>query len=207
MTESVKHETVLDTGALQLGRVYAQALISAAEKEQATDQVLGELGTIVDDVLVEHSNLSTVFGSPRVDQAEKCKILDRLFGDKIHSTLLRFLKVASSRGRLGYLREIHHAATALRDEMLDRVVAEVRTAQPLSDELRRTVEEQISRSIGMSVALREVVDPSLIGGLVVRYGDTVIDSSVASKLNALSNSARDGFERRLMESADAFAKQ
>lgn len=205
MNESAKHDTVLDTGALQLGRVYAQALIAAAKKEGVTDEVIEQLGQLVDEVLSQHPTLASVFASPRVSQDEKSRILDSLLGDKVHSVLLRFLKVTAGRGRLGYLNEIRHSADELKNEMLGRVVAEVRTAQPLTAELRQSVQQRLAEKLGKDVVLKETVDPALIGGLVVRVGDTVIDSSVSGQLEALSLKARDGLARRMIANADSFA--
>ena len=205
MSEAVKHETVLDTGAMQLGRIYARALIGSADAQGVSDQVLGELADLVDNVLGEHSNLAAAIASPRVSEAEKNRVLDRLLSDKVHPVLLKFLKVACSRGRLGYLAEIRTAAEDLQNELLGRVVAEVQTAHPLDDALRGEIKHRVASSIGKEVLLKESVNPDLIGGLVVRIGDTVYDSSVAGKLDGLSRQARDGFARRLMESTDSFA--
>ncbi|QDS89854.1 ATP synthase subunit delta [Rosistilla oblonga] len=205
MNESAKHDTVLDTGALQLGRVYAQALIGAAMKEGVTDDAIEQLGQLVDDVLSQHPTLASVFASPRVSQEEKSRILDSLLGDKVHPVLLRFLKVVAGRGRLGYLNEIRYSADQLKNEMMGRVVAEVRTALPLTDELRQSVQQRLADKLGKDVVLKETVDPQLIGGLVVRIGDTVIDSSVAGQLESLSQRARDGLASKLIANADSFA--
>lgn len=152
MTETAKHETVLDTGALQLGRVYAQALISAATKEGVTDEVIDQFGEFVDGVVSEHRELASVFASPRVSHEEKSRIIDRLLSDQVHPVLLRFLKVAAGRGRLGFLNEIQHAAEELRNEMLGRVVAEVRSAQPLTDDLRQAVQQRLERIFGGQIS-------------------------------------------------------
>ncbi|MEZ6091176.1 MAG: ATP synthase F1 subunit delta [Pirellulaceae bacterium] len=206
MNESAKHETVMDTGAMQLGRVYAQALIAAAMKENAADEVIRQLGEFVDDVIGEHASLSLSLRSPRVSHEEKSRILDALLSDKVHFILLRFLKIAAQRGRLGYLSEMRYAAEELQNEMMGRIVAEVRTAQPLNDDLRQSVRQRLADSLGKEIVLREKVDPDLIGGLVVRVGDTVIDSSVSGRLQALSKKAREGFARRLMSDANSFAR-
>ena len=92
----------------------------------------------------------------------------------------------------------------LYDEMTGRMLAEVKTAIAMTDDLRSQVTEQLTSQFGKSVRLREVIDESLIGGMVVRVGDTVFDSSVASRLDKLGKAAASGFARQLMNKSDMF---
>lgn len=204
--EKAKHESVLDTGSEQLGKIYAKALVAAAQSADATDVVVEELGGIVDDLLGESRELRLVIGSPRIDAAEKIRVLERLLADQVHPVLMRFLKVAAERNRLAYLADIRRAAETLRDLQQGRVVAEVRSAVPLSDDLRGRIASQIGQTVGREVRVQEKVDPSLIGGIVVRVGDTVYDASVAGRLKRLADNARAGFAKQLSERAEAFAE-
>ncbi len=205
MNETAKHDTVLDTGALQLGRVYAQALISAAEPDSATDEVVGQLASIVKDVLDQSTQLTEVFASPRVEADEKVRVIERLFNDKVHRVLLNFLRVLAQRGRLAQLREISAAAEEQINQIKGRVIARVQTAEPLTEELRTSVQQRLAQILGKEVVLHEEVNAELLGGLVVRVGDTVFDSSVAGKLNNITQSARDAFARRLLSNTDSLA--
>ncbi len=205
MAETAQHETVLDIGAEQLGKTYARAMLGAAVRENASDQVLDQLRSIVAGVLRENPKLALAFDSPRVSADEKSRILDRVFASAVHPILLKTMKVMAQRGRLGYLDSVSRAAELLHDEVAGRVVAEVRTAVPLSEDLRRQVAERLAQSLGKEVRLKEVVDASLVGGMVIRVGDTVYDSSVASRLSKIGRAARDGFARQLLQRADRFA--
>jgi F-type H+-transporting ATPase subunit delta len=177
--------------------------LGAATKINAGDQVVDQLRQFEQSVR-EHSVLREVFSSPRISHLEKTKVIDRLLGQRVHPVLLRFLKVAAQRGRLGFLTEISQAATEMRDEAMGRVVAAVRTATPLSDKLRIEVKESIGRLIGKEVVLRESVDPELLGGIVVRVGDTVYDSSIAGKLSRMSQGLRNGITSRLMSQSEKY---
>lgn len=205
MAETAQPETVLDIGAEQLGKTYARALLGAALRDQASEQVIDQLRVIVTDALGGNPKLAAAFESPRVSAAEKSRIIDRLFGDSVHPVLLRLMKVMADRGRLGFLAAVSQAADALHDEVIGRVVAEVRTAVPLSEELRNEVTQRLSQSLGKQVRLQESVDPSLVGGMVIRVGDTVYDSSVASRIDKIGRAARDGFARQLLQQSDRFA--
>lgn len=204
--QKVRHETVFDTGAEHLGRVYAEALLAAAETSGASDQAVDQLNDLVDNVLDDHPQLAAVFASPRVDADEKQRVLDRLFASQVHPTLLHFLKVVARRGRLGYLRQIARSAYDIRDQRMGRLVAEVRSAIPLSDELRESVRARLGEAMHREIVLREKVDPQIIGGLVIRIGDTVFDSSVANRLSGMAKRTRQAFARRMIEHADRFAE-
>lgn len=204
MTEAVKTETVLDTGAEQLGKTYARALIGAAKNAGVADQVIEQLGSLVDDYLGNSQQLQAAFASPRVDNEEKVRVIDKLFGDEFDPVLVKFLKVMAGRGRLGYVHSVRKAADDLHDEMLGRVVASVVTAVPLDDGLRSNINEQLGSLMNREVRLREAVDPDLIGGMVIRIGDRVFDSSVANRLNKMARRARDGFSSQLLHKFEQF---
>jgi F-type H+-transporting ATPase subunit delta len=205
MTEGIKHETVLDTGAEQLGKVYAHALIGSAKSAGVADEVVDQLGRFVDDYLAKNPQLVLAFSSPRIDEVEKGRVIDRLLGGDFHPVLINFLKVMARRGRLGYVSAVRVAADSLRDELLGRIVAEVRTAVPLDDSLRQTVLTRIAQATSKEVRLVEVVDDRLVGGMVIRIGDTIFDGSVANQINKLSRKVRSGFSRELLQRFDNFA--
>lgn len=207
MSDAPQHETVLDIGAESLGQVYARALLGATDDAGVSDEVLAQLGQIVDDYLGGSPQLAACFASPRVDEEEKSRIIDRLFGDSVHPLLIRFMKIMARRGRLGYLRAVRNAAVEQHDAKHGRLVAEVRTAVPLDDALRGEVTERLSASMGKQVRLRETVDETIVGGMVIRIGDTVYDSSVAGRLDKIGRAASRGFARQLLEQSDRFASE
>ena len=202
---SATHSTVLDIGAEQVGKTYARALLAATEKAGTTDAVMDDLASVVDEAIGRSPALAAALNSPRIDLQEKNRVIDRLFGEKVHPTLVIVMKVMAARGRLGYLSAVRDAADDIFDEATGRAVAEVRTAVPLDDRLRAEVVEQLSSRFGKQIRLREKVDPSIIGGMIVRVGDTVFDSSVASRLDKVGRAASAGFARKLIGSADRFA--
>ena len=197
--EAVEHETVLDTGAEQLGKTYAQALLAAANKSNIAEKVVDQLGTLVNDCLAQNPKLAAAFASPRVEVEEKQRVIDSLLGQQFEPLLVNFLKVMATRGRLGHVDAVYEGALGLFDEMSGRVLAKVRTAVPLDDKLRSTIVEQLGGKLGKQVRLQEVVDESLIGGMVIRVGDTVFDNSVAGRINSIAKRAQQGFSAKLSE--------
>jgi F-type H+-transporting ATPase subunit delta len=207
MTEPVKHETVLDTGAEQLGKTYARALLGAARNAGVVDQVIEQLGVLVDEYLGGSPQLRAAFASPRIDEEEKVQVIDRIFGDEFEPILVKFLKVMAARGRLGYVGAVRDAADGLHDEILGRVVASVRTAVPLDDALRSQISGQLGSLMNKQVRLRESVDPDLIGGMVIRVGDKVFDSSVANRLDKMARQTRDAFSSRILHQFSQFTSE
>ncbi len=207
MSEAVKHETVLDTGAEQLGKTYARALVGAAKNAGVTDKVIEQLGTLVDDYLNPSPQLRAAFASPRIDEEEKSRVIDKLFGQNFEPVLVKFLKVMAGRGRLGFVNAVRDAADDIHDEMLNRVVATVQTAVPLDDALRSQITDQLASRMHKQVRLRESVDPDLIGGMVIRVGDRVYDSSVANRLNKMARRTRDGFSSQILQRFEQFTSE
>jgi len=105
----------------------------------------------------------------------------------------------AGRGRLAHVDAVRIAADAIHDEMLGRLVATVQTAVPLDDALRSTIEEQLGSIMQKQVRLSESVDPDLIGGMVIRVGDRVFDSSVSNRLDTLARRTRSGFSSQLLQ--------
>ncbi len=203
LKELAAQATVLDPAAQQLGRLYAQALLGAAKSSGDGDRVVDQLQGFV-AALAEQPVLREIMASPRVSVAEKIRVLDRLVAPHVAPVLMRFLKVVAQRSRLQHLADIAQAAVEMRDEALGRVVAHVRTATPLTDDLRQSITDKMSQLVSRQVVLRESVDPELIGGMIVRIGDTVYDASISGRLDRMNQSLRSGFASRLTAQASRF---
>ncbi len=186
-----------------------ERLIAAAKNQGdgVAEAVVGQLAMIVDQYLAESPPLRSAFESPRVSQAEKNRIIDRIFGDEVHPTLLKFLKVMVTRDRLGYVAAVRTAADKIFDDMMGRVVASVRTAVPLDDDTRSQIVHRLSGVTNSQITLDESVDPGLIGGMVIRIGDKVFDSSVQNRLNKLAVKARQSFSSKLLEHFETFTSE
>jgi len=175
----------IDIAADRVAKIYAQAIVDAAEAAGCRREVLAELGTLARDVLPNVPHAAEVFSSPKVSAEEKDRIIDRLAAGRMKPTATNALHVLARHGRLGVLPQIVAAAERLADERDGRRQATFTTALPLDAAEQKQVVAETEKALSASLTPRFVVDPSIIGGLVVRIGDTIYDQSVATGLARL----------------------
>ncbi len=204
MAETIKHLTVLDSVQQHLGDVYAKALLGASENAGNTDQVLEEFDSFVDEVLDKLPRLDATLASPRTPLEAKLAMLDKAIGGKVSVTLLNFLKVVCKHRRFDVVRAIRQAAHELYNELTGHVDVRIRTAAPLDDQLCERVAGRLETVLGKKVNLAAETDADVIGGIVVRVGDTVYDGSVVGRLNRLRDEAVQKTSRAVMESLERF---
>lgn len=200
----VEQPTVFDTGQQQLGAVYAKALLGAAEAAGTTDEVVEQIDSFVNDVLLNVKGLYGVLASPRIAVEEKEKVLDQAFGDKMDGTLLRFLKVTARHGRLDCIRAIAEQVRSQFNELRGIVEIVVQTATELESATLETIKQRLESSLGKTVQVKTEIDPSIIGGLVVRDGDTVYDGSLANRIARMETDAVSKIVQTLREQSDRF---
>jgi F-type H+-transporting ATPase subunit delta len=177
----------LDIGAERVAKVYAQAIVEAADRAKCRREVLDELAAIVDDVLARVPKARAVFASPKVSPEEKAAIVDRIAKGRVLPTTLHALHVLARHGRLDVLAEVVAAARRLSDTLDGRRQAVFTTAVPLDAAEQQRIVAEVSKALAVTLAPTFVVDPDVLGGLVVRVDDTVYDQSVATSLVRLGD--------------------
>lgn len=167
-----------------IARNYAEAALELAQREQGADVWGGFLHALAD--LVEREPVVRRFiAAPQVAEAAKAAVLTKAFGGSIPSRLLRFvLKVIANRRQLLFPM-IAVEYDALRDIQEGRVHARVTVSRAISDADRDAMTAQLSKVLGKTVVPHTTVDAEILGGVIVRVGDRVMDGSVRRKLGAL----------------------
>ena len=186
----------IDVGREHIGNVYAEALLAAAEEDGVLDEVVDTFDSMVNDVLAAFPPFEAVLSSRLVSHEEKVEILDRVFGRRTLPVFLDFLKVVSRHERLDCLRAIHQQAHVLYDKIHRRVPVRLTTPVAIDEMLVSQIKENIRKLIGGEPILRCDTDPELIGGAVLRIGDTVYDGSIAT---ALQNACQQMIDRSVHE--------
>ena len=198
-----KQPTVFDSDQQQLGDVYARALLAFAADAGNVDQRVEELGEVV-GAINGVAGLRDALESPRVGVESKVDLLDKAFAGKVEKGLLHFLKVVGNKGRFDCLGAIASSAKTLRDEMSGRVQAVVTSASPMDSEVVGRITDQLSKTLGKDVSLQVLVDPEILGGIVVRVGDTVYDGSVVNQLSQVRARAVKRASDAIREKLDRF---
>ncbi|HEV2855589.1 MAG TPA: ATP synthase F1 subunit delta [Thermoanaerobaculia bacterium] len=177
----------VDDRDLEVGRLYAEAILALAESKGQADALLDEFRELV-EFLDQNPKVEHFLSSPLVDEEARTRVIESLFRGKASDLLADALQVINRKGRLGSLRAIAQSyRTALR-ELHGWMDVHVRTAVPLSDALRQRLVDTLAASTRRRPALIEKVDPSMIGGLVIEIEGRKFDASVASRLQDLSES-------------------
>ena len=175
-----------DIGAARLAKVYAQAIVEAADRGQCREAVIEELTQLVDEVLPRVDNLIAVLESPRVSVADKASLVNSTLAGKVSTTTLNVLLVLAQHDRLSILPEIVAAVRREVDRRDGRHQAVLTTASPIEPSTQTELLRSIEQSLGVPLAATFAVNPDLLGGLVVRVEDTVYDHSVATSLVSLA---------------------
>ena len=175
------------------GTRYARALLDVAVKEKGDLQQIDEQLASFVDLFTQHPTLAQVMLNPAVPVPRKRAAMVELTARAgVSPILTKLLVLLAERDRLVLLSDM---LAAYRERLLDHqhvVRAEVTTAAPLSAERARAIEQGLAKVTGRTVKLGTRVDPSIIGGVVARIGDTIYDGSVTTQLAKM--------KKRLVES-------
>ena len=204
MAEDTIQPLDTDVDGQRLGAMYAKALLGVSEKSGVSDQIVEELSDLV-ELFSQVNGLESLLASPRISSSEKLGMVDRVFGGRMSDELLTFLKVVCQHDRLDCLRHISRAASQELNRLRGRLEVYVTTSEPISDEVANRIEETLRTSLGTEIMLTTRVDESLIGGLLVKVGDTVYDGSIVNQLSRLRQETINSTARQIREVSDRFA--
>ena len=185
MTASPTAAAHVDIAADRVAKVYAQAIVDAADAAGHRREVLSEMAALAREVLPQVPEAAVVFSSPKVSVEEKDRIIDRLAAGRMQATTTNALHVLARHGRLGLLTAIVAAAERLAGERDGRRQAVFTTAVPIDAGEQARIVAATEQALSATLVPSFVVDPAIIGGLVIRIGDTIYDQSVATGLARL----------------------
>lgn len=170
---------------------YASALFDLAQEANALESVEADMdafGTMLD----ESEDLKRLVESPLYTTEEQAKAIEAIFKQAGTGELVSNLfKVVARNRRLFAARDIVRAYRSLMAAHRGEMVAEVTTAEPLSEENATRLREILADQTGRAIKLATKVDPSLIGGLVVKVGSRMIDTSLRTRLNSLKTAMKE----------------
>ena len=167
-----------------IARNYAETLLELARR--AGDlRGWGELIEQVSDAVETDRRLRIFLESPRVSGQQKKEVIQKAFGGALPRDFVRFLQALVTHRRQMLIPAIAHEYHDLVDQVEGRVHASVTVARDADEADRKVITTQLSRALGKDVVPHFHVNPAILGGVVVRVGDTVLDGSVRRRLSTL----------------------
>ena len=160
---------------------YVAALYGAAEKGGEVDLVESDLGLIA-YTLESAPDLARALAQPLVPAEKKKEIIAQIFADKIRELTLHYLFLTTDMNRTEVIKQTEAEYVRIANERRGIAAAEVRSARKLESDQLGSLKERLEARTGKKIRMAASVDESLIGGVWVRIGDTVMDGSVAGLL-------------------------
>lgn len=171
-----------DVSERRLARVYAEAFLNVAEKQHAVDEVLAQLHDLTSDVRRREGYVQAFFTSGVVGKERRESALKTAFDTRCHPLVLRFLLVLNDHDRLMLFRTAVQELQALHDTRQRRFSVAVRSAVPLTDEQRQRLTDNLRQVFQLEPVLDAKIDAELLGGMIIRVGDWVLDGSVRNQI-------------------------
>ena len=163
---------------------YAAALLELARAEEEQERVERELHTIA-RTIESSAELRDTLSDPMVPADRKTTLLSQLLEGRASGVTIHLLSLLVALGRGAHIPAVADRFSARAAATRDREVAEVRSAVPLDDDTLERLAAALGRATGKQVEVRLTVDPAVMGGIVARVGDTVIDGTVRRRLESL----------------------
>jgi F-type H+-transporting ATPase subunit delta len=167
----------------EIAEVYSRALFEAAVENDELDLIHDQLG-IWTDALASTKNLQTFFFSPRFSSVEKKEAIRKII-EGGNERFLNFLELLAERHRLSAIFRIRKSFDELWREEHKVLPVEVTSAVELDSGLVASIESRIKEATGRNVETTHRIDPDIIGGLVLRVGNKVLDASIHGRLERL----------------------
>jgi F-type H+-transporting ATPase subunit delta len=178
------------TGISGLAERYAAALFELADERHALDEVAGDLRELR-AMLTGSADLTRLVRSPVLTRAEQGKAMAAIAQDaKLSKLTADFVGVVAGNRRLFAVPAMIEAYLAKLAERRGEVTAEITAAQALSEAQQNSLIDQLRRVVGSRVAIDVTIDPSLLGGLVVKIGSRLVDGSLKGQLQRLQLSMK-----------------
>lgn len=179
-----------------LDKRYAQALYDVALSKGKVDKYIDDLEGVV-DLIKNNKELKNVLHNPEVSTSEKKRFLINIFKGKMDEDLLTFLLLLVEKDRMDFIEE-----KLIELKKIDLInkrtkVAKIRTAVPLEDYQREKLKEKLMKKYDHTIILEEIVDPEIIGGMIIVVGDDLIDASIKNNIDDLKHDLMDKLEVNL----------
>ena len=169
---------------MEVYKEYATALFALARETGQEKEIYEGLADVT-RMFRENPDYMTLLGSQNIPKAERAQVLDIAFGGRIPEILLSFVSLLSDRNRIFSYYQCAEEYNRMYLESRNRVVARVTSAVALTGEERSRILRALVKKTGKQVVLESVIDPSIIGSIIVEYDGKILDGSVRRRIDTM----------------------
>ena len=170
----------------EVGNVYGESLYELAKEENLT-KLIGDQLAVLQQAFRQEPDFIRLLSSPNLTKTERCQILDDSFRGRVHGYLLNFLKILTEKGYMRYFSDCCDAYTEHYDQDNGILRVDAVSAVELTDAQKEKLMQKLSRITGKEVALRNRIDPAVLGGIRLDYDGQRLDDTVSHRLDAIRN--------------------
>lgn len=170
-----------------IASIYANSLFEVAKEINKEELIKNEL-SVITDMFIQDDEFYQFFISPKIPKEERKIVFENIYGGRVSEEVINFIHLLLDKQRASEIIKINKFYSALYDESknLKRVTAE--TAVKMTEEQKQKLIEKLEKTTESEIILENIVNPKLLGGIVMKVGNDVIDNSVSTKLKEIGDS-------------------
>ena len=168
---------------IKIAKRYARAIFDIASEDQSYDDWLNKL-KLISDTRAE-VNFANVLNSTKLSFSKKMNLIDDVFSNKLNKLQLNFLKLLTKNQSFFIIHDIYKQFLGLVEKRNNLIRVTLTSPYKISDDLKNQILNLVNDISGSDSIIEEKIDSELIGGVVIRLGDTVIDGSIKNKVKQL----------------------
>jgi F-type H+-transporting ATPase subunit delta len=167
---------------------YAEAMMSVAESQNLLDKFNENCNTVL-QVLNDSADLQQFVDSPIVKATDKKAVIQKVFGESVDPMMLNLIMVLVDRGRISFLAGVCRQYQVMLRKLRGDVLAEVTTAVALTEAQTSSIKDRVKAMTGANnVDITAKIEPNIVGGVIIKVGSQIIDSSLRSQLRLIGMS-------------------
>ena len=174
----------------KVAKRYAKSLIDLAIEQNIVDEISRDMESVLNTIRMNRQ-LALFFKSPIIHTDKKDAVLKAVFEGRIHKMILTFFNIITRKKREYYIEDITAAFIELYKEYRNIQSAVLITAVKADEAVKKEMLALIAKTTSNTIELKEKIDPSIIGGFILRWGDRQVDTSVTRKLHELRHNFRE----------------
>jgi F-type H+-transporting ATPase subunit delta len=172
--------------AVHLAEIYARALFELAERSKMVNAIKDDLD-IVQNLIIKEKDFGALMASPYFSPDYKEQIAQKIFSGKLSDLTIDFLRVVIRHNRMVFLPQIINRFNEIWEAHHGYKIVQVTVSQVLNSQETEMLSADMARAMNNKVKLQIGVNPSIMGGVIIRFGDRVIDNSIRSRLRRAVN--------------------